>query len=393
MCEKSKIILLVFITGVLPGGAAFGAGSGKKVVVREGAAVKRMPGALRMVKAEDAAGYMKFEGMDVWLYKLGEDVNDFRNVLQAGAELQLLPSSALEKLITDFEKHPDSSYRLWGRITKYKGVNYIFADFFVPVVEMNLAELDERDDVVEPNGAGPIDANSVGEPNEPAGPNIAVESGGKAEPNDVEEVKAPVRPPKKKIAIEKPATDPNSILTVPKEVLDKLNNNKIFVPRTMEPGVKQSPRKFEPREVVLPDKKIKDQAKPKDKPEENADSPGKGADPVVSRRPEIDGHKADEAAQRRDMKLDSVIVDRTARLVKKAGGLPIFVLDPLGLSGAEGSLKVLPCEVLELTELRIGAALNPMRFKIAGIRTKFRGAEYLLLQKATRVYGHGNFGN
>ncbi|MHC4743131.1 MAG: hypothetical protein ACYS8Z_14540 [Planctomycetota bacterium] len=390
MCEKSKIFLLVFMTGVFFAGALFGADSGKKVVVREGSAIERMGGRLRMVKAEDAAEYMKFEGVDVWLFELGEDVNDFRNVLKAGAELQLLPSSALEKLIDDFEKHPDSSYRLWGRITKYKGVNYIFTDFFMPVVEIVPAGFDVPNEVTEPNKAGPTDANSVAEPNEPADPNIAVETGSEAESNDVKEVEEPVQPAIEKIEIAKPQTDANSILTVPKEVLDKLNDNKILLPRKIEPRVEHTPRKFEPREVVLPEKKIKDEVEPKEKPEPNSVSAGNGQKGIRADSPVSD--KA-EAAEKPVMRLDSVIVDRSARLVKRDGKLPIFVLDALGLAGAEGSLNVLPCEVLELTELRVGAALNPLRFKIAGIRTKFKGTEYLLLQKATRVYGHGNFGN
>jgi len=34
---------------------------------------------------------------------------------------------------------------------------------------------------------------------------------------------------------------------------------------------------------------------------------------------------------------------------------------------------------------------EPVRFKIAGIKTAYKGEHYLLLQKATRVYSHENF--
>ena len=33
-----------------------------------------------------------------------------------------------------------------------------------------------------------------------------------------------------------------------------------------------------------------------------------------------------------------------------------------------------------------------MRFNVAGILTRYKGQQYLLLQKATRIYSYGNFG-
>jgi hypothetical protein len=47
--------------------------------------------------------------------------------------------------------------------------------------------------------------------------------------------------------------------------------------------------------------------------------------------------------------------------------------------------------VLELAEQRQSAVPVPVRFKIAGIMTKYKGENYLLLQKATRIYSHQNF--
>ncbi|OHB75388.1 MAG: hypothetical protein A2Z25_16085 [Planctomycetes bacterium RBG_16_55_9] len=89
---------------------------------------------------------------------------------------------------------------------------------------------------------------------------------------------------------------------------------------------------------------------------------------------------------------DSVFVDRMAFLVEQADGGLAFVPDALGRSVQKLSLQLLPCEVLELTEREQSAELEPLRFKIAGILTKYKGEQYLLLQKATRTYSHGNFG-
>lgn len=399
MGNRFRITVFGCMTGVLLVSAAFGANSGGKVLIREGAAVTGMAGELRMVKAEDGGPYIRFDGDDAWLFKLGDDVNDYQNVLEAGAELQLLPSSALEKLIADFKEHRDGSYRLWAGITKYKGVNYIFADFFVPVVEMSPAEFGEPNDVPEPNEPASIAAEPVSEPNMPADPNIAAAT--ESEPNEVKEAEAPLEPVPQaagKIDISELLTDPNGVLEVPQDVLDKLNSKKILVPRKMKPKAEDSPRKFKPREVVLPEKKIRPQVKAKDETEKDSGQAKNGqeskiVDSAGGDEAKVEPEKKPEPVEKPAIRLDTILADRTAKLIKQDGGLPVFVLDALGMSGPEASLLVLPCEVLELTELRIAAALNPMRFRIAGIKTNFKGKDYLLLQKATRVYGHGNFGN
>jgi hypothetical protein len=89
---------------------------------------------------------------------------------------------------------------------------------------------------------------------------------------------------------------------------------------------------------------------------------------------------------------DSVFVDRTAFLVEQDDGGFVFVPDALGRNVLRQTLRLLPCEVLELTERNQSAELEPLRFKIAGILTTYRDEQYLLLQKATRTYSHGNFG-
>jgi hypothetical protein len=88
---------------------------------------------------------------------------------------------------------------------------------------------------------------------------------------------------------------------------------------------------------------------------------------------------------------DSVLADRTALLVRHDDGRLVFILDALGRKVQQVSLRLLPCEALELTEARQSAAPEPVRFKIAGIKTEYKGQHYLLLQKATRVYSHQNF--
>jgi hypothetical protein len=88
---------------------------------------------------------------------------------------------------------------------------------------------------------------------------------------------------------------------------------------------------------------------------------------------------------------DSILADRCAFLVKQNDGRLLFVLNALGRNDHPVSLRLLPCEALELTELTQSTIPEPVRFKIAGIVTKYKGEKYLLLQRAARIYSHGNF--
>jgi len=71
-----------------------------------------------------------------------------------------------------------------------------------------------------------------------------------------------------------------------------------------------------------------------------------------------------------------------------------FVFDALGrnIQPASGGLRLLPCQVLELAQQIQAAEPDPVRFKIAGIVTEYKGQCFLLLQQAIRVYSHDNFG-
>jgi len=89
----------------------------------------------------------------------------------------------------------------------------------------------------------------------------------------------------------------------------------------------------------------------------------------------------------------SVVVDRTGFLKRQANGRFLFVPDALGrnVGAAFGTLRLLPCEILELAELKQAGQLERIRFRIAGITTEYEGQRYLLLQKATPSYNYGNF--
>ena len=250
---------------------------------------------------------------DAWFFELAADVNDFRDVLEAGTKVQMLPSSTLERMIADGRKRSEMTFRLWnGRVTRYKGRNFVFPSFFLPIRQEK--------------NAGQETPEAI----QSAKPDEMIES-----PSE-QEREPPLR-----------VRDPNDVLTIPGDLLDKLQAT---------------------REAMAARKRrIVDSNLPDDGP----------------KQPQKQSYRGDS---------DSVFVNRTGFIVGRNDGGFIFVLDSLGRNVRRRSLRLLPCEVLELAEQKISAGFEPVRFKIAGILTRYENTDYLLLHKATPTYSHGNFG-
>ncbi len=88
---------------------------------------------------------------------------------------------------------------------------------------------------------------------------------------------------------------------------------------------------------------------------------------------------------------EGVLFNRTGFIAERGKGEFLFELDALGLGIEWGAFNILPSEALERA-LRVRAASpEPVRFKVAGSITKYKGQRYLLLQRAVRSYSHGNF--
>jgi hypothetical protein len=87
---------------------------------------------------------------------------------------------------------------------------------------------------------------------------------------------------------------------------------------------------------------------------------------------------------------DGIIADRTGFLRKTENGL-YFDFDALGRNIDSLSLPLLNCEALENIANQQSLSTMPLRFKISAIVTGFEGKNYMLLQRATRAYSHGNF--
>jgi hypothetical protein len=74
---------------------------------------------------------------EVWFFEFDSAVIDGYDRAGITARLELLPSSALEKMAADANDplRRTEGYRLWARVTKYKGRNFIFPIDFLPLSE------------------------------------------------------------------------------------------------------------------------------------------------------------------------------------------------------------------------------------------------------------------
>jgi len=88
---------------------------------------------------------------------------------------------------------------------------------------------------------------------------------------------------------------------------------------------------------------------------------------------------------------DGIFSDRTGFIVKQPGSNSfVFALDALGRNVQDISFKLLYCEALEQAVKREAASPDRVRYKVAGILTKYHGRHCLLLQRAAIQYNHGN---
>ena len=309
MIKLPALVILAVSFGVVFGASGFDTAiTRESPLLRDGFVLRGVDGEL---SGPDNSG--------AWFFEIAEDVNDYRAIVKAGTKLELLPSSALEMIIADSKARSEVAYRLWnGRVTKYKGSNFIFPTYFLPL--------------------SPIKKPKARVPERPG----------------TQKKTAPVRKaPVPKRPLEPVVRDPDDVLDIPVDVLEKLRDRR----RQMAAS----------RRAIVDSNSV------------SAVDPNQAGQD--KRQPEPYSKGA-----------DSVFVDRTAYLVDRDDGGLAFTLDALGRNVQQLSLRLLPCEVLELAELKRTDELESVRFKIAGILTKYQDQEYLLLQKATQTYSHGNFG-
>ena len=234
MLKKSLLIILAGLAYV----AAFGKQPYANTLLRDGMALSGVDGRLIV---PDTNG--------IYYFRLDFDLRDDKAVIEGGTDVELLPSTGLEKMTANIKQDAEAGFRVWGKVTIYKGRNYFFIDNFLSVSQVKQVE--------------------------------------------------------KKQSSQQDKTAANKSddeLQLPAHILEKLTAKKIIRPVQLRRGL--------------------------------------------------------------DFEQDHILADRTGFIVKQPDGSYVFVFD----------------------------ALEQIRFKVAGIVTKYKGSYYLLLRRARRVYSYGNFG-
>ncbi|MGA2172937.1 MAG: hypothetical protein ABSG82_08020 [Sedimentisphaerales bacterium] len=114
-------------------------------------------------------------------------------------------------------------------------------------------------------------------------------------------------------------------------------------------------------------------------------------DEIVSRLKTSEVLPSVDAPAEVQSKQDAIFANRAGRVSLKEGKY-VFEPDGLGRGVERFSIELLPCQSLDDAMGQVRSESNPVRFSVAGILTKYKDKQYLLLQKATRVYSYGNFG-
>ena len=303
--SRSLIFIFVLLMIGFASGEEFGVEPPAEPLLRDGFALPAagVDGRLTRNDANDA-----------WFFEIASSLSDTKAVLESGTELEVLASSVLEKITADAQKRLAARYRLWGTVTKYKGRNFIFPSYFLPLVKTRAAEA------------------SVSETSQQAED--------QKQPNDRGE--SPERTGRPSI------NDANYPLSLPPEILRKL----------------ESKRTRRQRRI----------------PAEEAEGGGAEHKPVV----------------RTGGRRNSVLIGRTAFLLAAespaigTGHEFRFVFNALGRKVQRRSFWLLPCQGLELAEIRQAQDIQQVRFRIAGVVTRYKGRDYLLLQRAIPAYNYQN---
>lgn len=297
MSKKFKISLLALFISAAQTTSAFGAEQKSQMLLRDGFALTGVDGKLVPPESNEVS---PGSVLDRWLFEFDSDFSHGKGLIKAGTRLELLPSSTLERMIADVNNNPDTSYRLVGSLTRYRGKNFIFPTYFLPLAKTKKSQLSKLQQ----------------SPQQDKPPTI---------------------------------NDPNDVLTIPKEILEKLPGRKTRIDLR--------------------------------KPDQDSGEPGTKSDHKIKSRPVQDSILADKCGFIRDV----------GQQIQSTWRQTSFVLDALGRKEATISLRLLPCQALEQAQDRQSTESDPLRFKIAGIITKYKGKDYLLLQRAIQAYSHGNF--
>jgi len=100
---------------------------------------------------------IRADSNDLWLFEVGRDVNEITPQIPMGTRFALLSSATLEHLVADVNDRHLPQYRLTAQVTQYRGANFLWTSYFLP-----LSKLKDANEPAQVEGLErAVDANAV----------------------------------------------------------------------------------------------------------------------------------------------------------------------------------------------------------------------------------------
>ena len=106
--------------------ATIGYGQTEREVLRDGLTLDGVDGQL-----------VCQDNNSVYFFKPDTDISDDRAVIKAHTAIEILPSAILGKMAAVKNENASAGFRIWGRVTSYKGENYIFVIHFLQTAALD----------------------------------------------------------------------------------------------------------------------------------------------------------------------------------------------------------------------------------------------------------------
>lgn len=161
-----------------------------------------------------------------------------------------------------------------------------------------------------------------------------------------------------------------------------------FVPLTEVETVRDSEKEKQIKESIIPAdarEKLKS-----DKPEKTVDEDAIIPADIMARLKPKRRVNLEKWRKTLQVEGDFLLIGRSG-FVSSESGYSVFALDGLGRKIDGLSFRLLPNQALQNTQERIVNSFGRQRYKAAGIVTKYKGENYMLLQHAVRTFSNGNF--
>ncbi len=153
--------------------------------------------------------------------------------------------------------------------------------------------------------------------------------------------------------------------------------------QTKEEPIVEPPRQPSAAEI-LQELMKKQQARPAIMPSRPTERV-EGQPPVAATEPSVSPSRQDQPL----LPDGTTIADRVGRIVRRQNGW-YFVFESEAKVLREPPLQILPNKDLETMEIQSANGTRPVRFRVSGEVTEYRGANHLLLRKVLVVHDLGN---